>query len=84
MRWTLDDFSDAAVRKALIDAMRADGGKIFRALLQRCLKEGDRELYERLIRIPRAALLGSTLAMPHTLLCAVQVRVHAARFALVR
>jgi hypothetical protein len=42
MRWTFDDFSDAAVRKALIDAMRADGGTTFRSVLQSCLKEGDR------------------------------------------
>jgi hypothetical protein len=33
MRWTLDDFSDAEVLKALIEAMREDGGAVFRSNL---------------------------------------------------
>jgi hypothetical protein len=32
-RWTLDDFSDAEVLKALIEAMREDGGAVFRSNL---------------------------------------------------
>jgi hypothetical protein len=50
--WTFDDFSDADVRKALIEAMREDGGTAFRAMLQKCIENGDRKLYERLINIP--------------------------------
>jgi hypothetical protein len=50
--WQLDLFDDAAVRKALIDALREDGGTIFRSILQTCLKNGHRTQYERLIAIP--------------------------------
>jgi hypothetical protein len=46
----LDQFDDASVRRALIEALREDGGERFRSLLQSCLQRGDS--YERLIAIP--------------------------------
>jgi hypothetical protein len=49
---SFDEFSDADVLKALIEAMREDGGTAFRAMLQKCIENGDRKLYERLINIP--------------------------------
>jgi hypothetical protein len=48
----LDQFDDASVRRALIEALREDGGERFRSLVHSCVQRGDRELYERLISIP--------------------------------
>jgi hypothetical protein len=61
MRWTLDEFSDAAVRRALIEALRADGGTIFRSILQSCLANGQRRVFEQLISIPELRDLGRAL-----------------------
>jgi hypothetical protein len=49
----LDEFDDADVCETIIELLRANGGRAFRQLRQSCLRDGDREMYERLIRAPR-------------------------------